>query len=339
MAEASGREKEGEGKLLRMKAGGRQTKLVAGGGSKDRRVTFRLEEEVGKEERIKKSWEEIGKRLEAEVEEIKKDRNKLKEQVEEVRKKEKEWSGKLEEMEKRIGEYEDSLRGIRDRMDNIEEIMIREGLNETEEEGRESRGSSRVRGWSASRSSKSSIGDRSCESESLSVKEMKTLRKWVREKEKDERKENFVIKGWVVEGELSKERIEAGIKEWLGIEIKIKNFWKSGKVLVVKLESEEAKREVMKYKFRLKGRSIYIENDLTFEERAVQGKIGQWAKGEVLKGRRVKIGRGWVKVEGSWKKWEEIVKEEAERQSGRIGEGGMEEMEKERDLGENENFD
>jgi len=38
---------------------------------------------------------------------------------------------------------------------------------------------------------------------------------------------------------------------------------KESGAVVVKMKSEEEKREVMRNKFRLKGKSIYIENDLS----------------------------------------------------------------------------
>jgi len=67
----------------------------------------------------------------------------------------------------------------------------------------------------------------------------------------------------------------------------------------------------MRNKFKLKGGRIFIENDLSFEERKVQEKMNKWAKGK----------RG---NEG-----EEIEREERERtkeDSGRRDGGGREEQ-------------
>jgi len=48
--------------------------------------------------------------------------------------------------------------------------------------------------------------------------------------------------------------------------------------VVVRLEDEETKKKVMRNKSRLKGENIFIENDLSWEERNVQGKINWWVK-------------------------------------------------------------
>ena len=56
----------------------------------------------------------------------------------------------------------------------------------------------------------------------------------------------------------------------LGIQIKIVSARASGgreRVIIAKLENEEEKRRVMMNISKLKGTKIYIENDLSFEER------------------------------------------------------------------------
>ena len=45
------------------------------------------------------------------------------------------------------------------------------------------------------------------------------------------------------------------------------------KVIIAKLENEKEKRRVMMNKSKLKGTKIYIENDLSFEERRKQEEI------------------------------------------------------------------
>ena len=45
------------------------------------------------------------------------------------------------------------------------------------------------------------------------------------------------------------------------------------RVIIAKLENEEEKRRVMMNKSKLKGTKIYIENDLSFEERRKQEEI------------------------------------------------------------------
>lgn len=49
---------------------------------------------------------------------------------------------------------------------------------------------------------------------------------------------------------------------------------------------------MIKRKNRLKGENIFIENDLTWEERKVQERIIRWTKKERIKGEDIKIGFG-----------------------------------------------
>jgi len=52
----------------------------------------------------------------------------------------------------------------------------------------------------------------------------------------------------------------------------------SSAVIILKLEREKVIKEIMKNKYRIKGDKIYIENDLTWEERKIQEKINRCAK-------------------------------------------------------------
>ena len=57
---------------------------------------------------------------------------------------------------------------------------------------------------------------------------------------------------------------------------------------------------VMINKSKLRGTKIYIENDLSFEERRKQKEIKKWAFEIKTKGWNVKIGTGRVCVEEQW---------------------------------------
>lgn len=50
--------------------------------------------------------------------------------------------------------------------------------------------------------------------------------------------------------------------------MKIVRCRRSGNVVVAKIEGEDKKREVMKNKNRLKKGKVFIENDLTWEEKS-----------------------------------------------------------------------
>lgn len=70
----------------------------------------------------------------------------------------------------------------------------------------------------------------------------------------------------------------------------------SGPVIVAKFENEEKKKEVMRNKNKLKEDNIFIENDLSWEERKQQEKINRWAREKRGKEVEVKIGLDRVRL-------------------------------------------
>lgn len=95
--------------------------------------------------------------------------------------------------------------------------------------------------------------------------------------------------------------------EKLDVKCTVGNVRKSGAVIIVKLEYED-KREVIRNKYKLKGGNVFIENDLTYEERKVQEEMYKWAKEKRSKGEDVKVGYARVRIKGIWKPWAEIEK-------------------------------
>lgn len=159
----------------------------------------------------------------------------------------------------------------------------------------------------------------------LSSREVFKIKRLVMDKEREDRKRNVVIKGLKDsidrrEGSDRKEDIkiiENFFKEKLGVCSTIENCRRSGPVIIVKLESDEGKVEIMRNKLKLIGEKIFIENDLCWEDRKIQEEINKWAKERKGKGEDIKVGYGRVKVGGIWKNWEEIKKEEANREEAR----------------------
>lgn len=100
-------------------------------------------------------------------------------------------------------------------------------------------------------------------SKCLSERKIGKIKKFVVEKEKEERRGNIVIKGWEIGDSITNGKAEEFIKKELDVEVKVKRCRINGKVIVVSLEEEEMKREIMCNKRKLKGKSIFIENDLT----------------------------------------------------------------------------
>lgn len=74
-------------------------------------------------------------------------------------------------------------------------------------------------------------------SERKIVKSYETNNRLIIEKEKEERKENIIIKGIKIDSELLKERIDIFLRSKLGVETKVKTCRVSGKVIVVKFEN------------------------------------------------------------------------------------------------------
>lgn len=218
--------------------------------------------------------------------------------------KERKWEDKIIDLEKRIKDWVDWMNG---KMEQIEEARGWGGLGRGKNRGNRSNegdGRSKISGsrYTFSRRGSSYNGSRYSEDE-LSERKVRYIRKWVVDKEKEERKCNIVIKGktsWE-KGENGKEWVESFIKEKLRVQCKVTECRNSGPVIVAKIENEEKKKEVMRNKNKLKGDSIFIENDLSWEERRLQERINRWAREKRMKGVEVKIGLGRVRIAGIWR--------------------------------------
>ena len=212
-------------------------------------------------------------------------------------------------------------------MENVErwkeEVRKKEIIREKEEEelrsseGESERGSSsasRISRWGSIRS----IGS----DDRFSDREVNKLKRWMHEKEREERSNNIVIRGMGRRREeLEKEEdkntwIEKFLEKEIGVECKIMICRISGSVIIAKVEGEDKKKEIMINKSKLKGGGIFIVNDLTWEERKTQEKIHKWRREQRERGIEIKIGTGRVKIGERWRNWEEI-EEEKERDGGR----------------------
>jgi len=132
----------------------------------------------------------------------------------------------------------------------------------------------------------------------------------------------------------NKEWIKDFIKRKLNVECNVVQSRINRNVMIVRLGSAEEKREVMVNKYKLKGEEIFIENDLTWEERKVQERISKWSREMRNKGNEIKIGFGKVRVNGVWRYWRDIEKEagnekiekESERREGEVAERNRREI-------------
>ena len=79
-------------------------------------------------------------------------------------------------------------------------------------------------------------------------------------------------------------------------------------VIRVKLDSWEAKNQIMKNKYKLAryDKRVFIDDDLTNAEAEIQKNLREKARNERLQGRKVKVGYRKICIEGKWTKWEDL---------------------------------
>ncbi|KMQ88741.1 hypothetical protein RF55_11715 [Lasius niger] len=99
----------------------------------------------------------------------------------------------------------------------------------------------------------------------------------------------------------------------MGMKVNIENVKRlggvvgeGGEMIVVRMENEKQKRDIMGKKRNLKGGKKRIMEDWTWNERKMRWKLGEIARMEERKGRRVGIGYGKIKIEEQWWKWDEV---------------------------------
>jgi hypothetical protein len=76
-------------------------------------------------------------------------------------------------------------------------------------------------------------------------------------------------------------------------------------MVLVELKNMDEKRKLMMAKKRLIGTKIYVDDDLTVEERGVQWRIRERAAEERKKGKVVKVGYRKVMIGNEWLVWGE----------------------------------
>ncbi|XP_058810337.1 uncharacterized protein LOC131675385 [Phymastichus coffea] len=256
-------------------------------------------------------------------------------QIEEQKKEIQELNEKSEKLEVKVEELEKTLKEVSERL-----ASALATANETEGEGDdESQPASgdihRAAGsvWSTTctrsrRTAKSSIRRADSRestwasgiSDGFTDKEVTQMKKLLYNKDRIERACNIVVKGAQKEiEEIEKnenENLRNDFKGWvekflsikLGIKLKIIHARVVGgrdRVIIAKLENEDDKRKIMTNKSKLKGSKIYIESDLSFEDRRKQEEIKKWCYDRRVKGWKVKIGVGRVCVNNQWIKWED----------------------------------
>jgi len=92
--------------------------------------------------------------------------------------------------------------------------------------------------------------------------------------------------------------VQEFLKDGIRVKCEIEDCWRSGEVIIVKIEKDEDRREIMRWKKKLAGGKVFIENDLTWEDRKVQERINVWTNIHRMKGKEIKVGFRRVRVDG-----------------------------------------
>lgn len=223
---------------------------------------------------------------------------------------------RVDSIETRFRELEEREKAREARIDALEEKFFewpRDGDTVSENDAASVASGATFRSR-ASRRSAASVAGSVC----LSEKEVTGMKRLLYEQDRKSRQENFVVKGilpGVVNNESVLEWTQELIKSRLGLEIKILQARMSGRVIVARVGSVEEKLKIMKNKSKLAGSKVFIEYDLSFEDRKIQEEINRWIKGIREKGIAVKSGSKRVLINNVWVFWdnkeklEEMVKE------------------------------
>lgn len=284
------------GKIESDKSDGKQRKLTAENSFGNKKVTFREESEDKINNEV---MEKVKILLQEELREFKELKEKWRNNIKKVERKERIWEERIKGLEEKIGILEkESIESIKEGQYTEEDMS---NSVESIRGSRKGRSNSRQSSWRGSKYS----------DDILSEQEVGKLRRLVREKERENRRNNIVIKGMDIEKTVKDREgwVQELLNDRLKVGCKIVNVKKSGPVLIVKVDNEESKKKVMKNKYKLKEGNIFIENDLTWEERKIQEKIGRWVKEQKSKGLKVKASYARVKINEVWKRWEEIERE------------------------------
>lgn len=105
---------------------------------------------------------------------------------------------------------------------------------------------------------------------------IKRMERVMEREEREKRKKNLLFKGVQGEGGMMKEEIIKLCGE-IGVEVDIEEIRmvktgkeEKGKMVIVKLRKEDSKRRILENNGKLKGREVWIEEDLTFRERKIK---------------------------------------------------------------------
>lgn len=139
---------------------------------------------------------------------------------------------------------------------------------------------------------------------------MNKLENKIEKQEKEKRRNNLIIKGMLFEDDQSlKQKVMEFFGKEMEMEVNIEEAYRLGKAeartTVAKCANFEHKVAVLKNKRKLPS-NIYIDCDLTEQEREVQLAIRKVAREEKDRGKRTRVGYRKLEVEGVKYEWSEV---------------------------------
>lgn len=146
------------------------------------------------------------------------------------------------------------------------------------------------------------------------------MEKRIERQEKEQRKNNIIIKGAEIKGPDLKGKVENFLENQIGVKTSIPEAYSIGvRMTLVKIQSWDDKMAIMKKKQNLKGTNTFIENDLTKQEREIQKTLRDIAKKEKEKGNVVRIAYKKITINNKiyqWNEREKGIREREENQGG-----------------------
>lgn len=143
-----------------------------------------------------------------------------------------------------------------------------------------------------------------------------TLEHRLEMQDRENRKLNIIIRGLQATPESALERTSSFLrtdfmKDGCVLEARILKSKSKSKskpcMILAKLASWEIKRDILSRKKEVLGdREIFIDNDLTQMQRAIEGHVRKVARQERTKGKVVILGREKLSIDGVWYRWNEV---------------------------------
>lgn len=134
-------------------------------------------------------------------------------------------------------------------------------------------------------------------------KDLKKFLEYVEENDRKERKYNLVIRGLHLQSNRVIDEVSSFLRRDLGVDVGVYDAFEAGKdkkCIIATMNSWEDKKEVLINKRKLGQRRIYIDNDLTRQERDIQRELVNIMKTEREKGNISKIGYQKIKINDRW---------------------------------------